>query len=67
MTTGAMVLGAVPLALARGAGAESRAQIGWVIVGGMTLGTILTLFVLPSVILLFDRFRRKDTDAYRHA
>lgn len=67
MTTGAMVLGAVPLALARGAGAESRAQIGWVIVGGMTLGTILTLFVLPSVILLFDRLRRKDADAYRHA
>ena len=35
MTTGAMVLGAVPLALAHGAGAESRTQIGWVIVGGM--------------------------------
>ena len=37
MTTGAMVLGALPLALATGAGAESRQQIGWVIVGGMTL------------------------------
>lgn len=48
MTTGAMVLGAVPLALATGAGAESRIQIGWVIVGGMTLGTILTLFVVPT-------------------
>ncbi len=36
MTTGAMVLGSVPLALATGAGAESRTQIGWVIVGGMT-------------------------------
>ncbi|HEX6733307.1 MAG TPA: efflux RND transporter permease subunit, partial [Azonexus sp.] len=35
MTTGAMVLGAVPLALATGAGAESRQQIGWVIVGGL--------------------------------
>jgi multidrug efflux pump len=49
MTTGAMVLGAVPLAIATGAGAESRHQIGWVIVGGMTLGTLLTLFVLPTV------------------
>lgn len=49
MTTGAMVLGAVPLALAEGAGAESRRQIGWVIVGGMTVGTLLTLFVLPAV------------------
>jgi multidrug efflux pump len=67
MTTGAMVLGALPLALARGAGAESRAQIGWVIVGGMTLGTLLTLFVLPSVILMFNRFRRKDEHATGHA
>jgi multidrug efflux pump len=49
MTTGAMVLGAVPLAIATGAGAESRVQIGWVIVGGMTLGTLLTLFVLPAI------------------
>ncbi|MGQ0672621.1 MAG: efflux RND transporter permease subunit [Hyphomicrobium sp.] len=49
MTTGAMVLGAVPLALAEGAGAESRQQIGWVIVGGMSVGTLLTLFVIPAV------------------
>jgi multidrug efflux pump len=47
MTTGAMVLGAVPLAMAAGAGAESRSQIGWVIVGGMTFGTLLTLYVVP--------------------
>jgi multidrug efflux pump len=47
MTTGAMVLGAMPLALAFGAGAESRTQIGWVIVGGMSFGTLLTLFVVP--------------------
>jgi multidrug efflux pump len=50
MTTGAMVLGALPLALAHGAGAESREQIGWVIVGGLTLGTLLTLFVVPTVL-----------------
>jgi multidrug efflux pump len=49
MTTGAMVLGALPLALAEGAGAENRHQIGWVIVGGMTAGTLLTLFVVPAV------------------
>ncbi len=47
MTTGAMVLGAVPLALATGAGAESREQIGWVLVGGLTFGTLLTLYVVP--------------------
>ena len=55
MTTGAMVLGALPLALAKGAGAESRQQIGWVIVGGMTVGTLLTIFVVPTVYTLFAR------------
>jgi multidrug efflux pump len=55
MTTGAMVLGAVPLALASGAGAESRQQIGWVIVGGMSIGTLLTIFVVPTVYTLFAR------------
>ena len=52
MTTGAMVLGAVPLALATGAGAESRHQIGWVIVGGMMVGTLFTLFVVPTAYTL---------------
>jgi multidrug efflux pump len=47
MTTGAMVLGVLPLAYATGAGAESRQQIGWVLVGGLSLGTLLTLFVVP--------------------
>jgi multidrug efflux pump len=55
MTTGAMVLGALPLALASGAGAESRQQIGWVIVGGMSVGTLLTIFVVPTVYTLFAR------------
>lgn len=47
MTTGAMVLGAVPLAFSSGAGAESREQIGWVLVGGLLVGTLLTLYVVP--------------------
>ena len=55
MTTCAMVLGALPLALASGAGAESRRQIGWVIVGGMSLGTLLTIFVVPTVYTWFAR------------
>jgi multidrug efflux pump len=57
MTTGAMVLGAIPLALASGAGAESRQQIGSVIVGGLLLGTLLTLFVVPTVYSLLARER----------
>jgi multidrug efflux pump len=61
MTTGAMVAGAVPLAIAAGAGAESRQEIGWVIGGGMTFGTLLTLFVVPTAYTLLarDRTRRR--------
>ncbi len=47
MTTGATALGALPLALASGAGAVSRQQMGWVIVGGMVIGTIFSLLVIP--------------------
>jgi multidrug efflux pump len=55
MTTGAMVLGAVPLALSTGAGAESRQDIGWVIVGGLLVGTLFTLFVIPVVYTYLSR------------
>jgi multidrug efflux pump len=55
MTTGAMVLGALPLAMADGAGAESRRQIGAVIVGGLLVGTLFTLFVIPAVYALIGR------------
>jgi len=58
MTTGAMVLGAIPLATATGAGGESRQAIGWVIVGGLTLGTLLTLFVVPTAYTYLARTRR---------
>jgi multidrug efflux pump len=61
MTTAAMVLGTLPLALASGAGAESRQQIGWVIVGGLLLGTFLTLFVIPSVYTLVSRTKKQVT------
>lgn len=54
MTTGAMVLGALPLAIASGAGAEARHQIGWVIVGGMSFGTLFTLFIVPVFYLLLS-------------
>ncbi|MFA7503801.1 MAG: efflux RND transporter permease subunit [Burkholderiaceae bacterium] len=67
MTTGAMVLGAVPLAFATGAGAESRQQIGLVVVGGMSLGTVLTLFVVPSVYMLFTRRHREPIVDHREA
>ncbi|MDI9349139.1 MAG: efflux RND transporter permease subunit [Candidatus Symbiobacter sp.] len=49
MTTGAMVVGLFPLLVASGAGAASRFSIGLVIVAGMSIGTLFTLFVLPAV------------------
>ena len=58
MTTGAMVLGALPLATAVGAGAEARRPIGWVIVGGLLFGTLLTLYVIPAAYTLLVRQRR---------
>lgn len=65
MTTGAMALGAVPLALATGAGAESRQDIGWVIVGGLLVGTFFTLFVIPVIYTYIARGTHRiiDVDA----
>lgn len=52
MTTAAMVLGVIPLILAKGAGAESRYDIGLVIATGISIGTLFTLFVVPAMYLL---------------
>jgi multidrug efflux pump len=66
MTTGAMVLGAVPLALSVGAGAESRIQIGWVIVGGLTFGTLLTLYVVPTMYTLMEQWLGRWMGSHHH-
>ena len=52
MTTAAMIFGAIPLILSHDAGAESRHVIGTVLIGGLCLGTLFTLFILPSVYYL---------------
>jgi multidrug efflux pump len=62
MTTGAMVLGAVPLALAAGPGAEARRPIGWVIVGGLVFGTLLTLYVIPAAYTLLAGKTRRESE-----
>jgi multidrug efflux pump len=49
MTTGAMVLGLLPLAFASGPGAVGRQAIGWSVIGGLLVGTALTLFVVPTM------------------
>ncbi|MFV0332849.1 MAG: efflux RND transporter permease subunit [Tropicimonas sp.] len=58
MTTAAMVMGLVPLLFATGAGAASRFAIGIVVVTGMLVGTLFTLFVLPTVYTLLARDHR---------
>jgi multidrug efflux pump len=58
MTTAAMVLGSLPLALATGPGSESRSQIGWVVVGGLAVGTVFTLLVTPVLYTVLSRNAR---------
>ena len=58
MTTSAMVLGALPLALATGAGSETRHQIGWVVVGGMLIGTFFSLIVVPVAYTYLAGFKK---------
>jgi multidrug efflux pump len=60
MTTAAMVVGMVPLILANGAGARSRFDIGLVILAGMAIGTLFTLFVTPAVYTFIARDHRRE-------
>ncbi len=55
MTTAATVAGHFPLTLVSGAGAAARNSIGLVLVGGMTIGTIFTLFIVPSLYMLIAK------------
>ena len=58
MTSACTTFGAMPLLLASGAGAESRAPIGVVVVYGVTISAVLTLFAVPALYLLFARNTR---------
>jgi multidrug efflux pump len=61
MTSIATILGALPIAISGGAGAETRNPLGIVIVGGLGIATVLTLFVIPVTYVLFDRLSWKLT------
>jgi hydrophobic/amphiphilic exporter-1 (mainly G- bacteria), HAE1 family len=68
MTMASTVLGGVPLVLAFGAGAEAREALGWVIVGGLGLAALMTLYLTPVAYLLLARFTTpKATEAARLA
>jgi multidrug efflux pump len=60
MTSGATIAGHFPLTLVTGAGAAARNSIGLVLVGGMSVGTLFTLFVIPSIYMLVARDHSKD-------
>ncbi|MCW5723045.1 MAG: efflux RND transporter permease subunit [Devosia sp.] len=62
MTMIATILGGVPLVIASGAGAEARAALGWVIVGGLGFAAIATLYLTPVAYLLLARFSRPKTE-----
>lgn len=57
MTTLAMILGMLPIALSTGPGSEIKNGMAWVIIGGLTSSMILTLFVVPSVYLIIERWK----------
>jgi len=60
MTTAATIAGHFPLTLVTGAGAAARNSIGLVLVGGMAIGTLFTLFVIPSIYMLLAKDHTKD-------
>ena len=62
MTSGATIAGHFPLTLVTGAGAEARNSIGLVLVGGMAVGTLFTLFVVPSIYMLVARDHSHDRE-----
>ncbi|MFY9477802.1 MAG: multidrug efflux RND transporter permease subunit [Aquabacterium sp.] len=63
MTTLAALVGAIPLMLAQGSGAELRQPLGLVMVGGLLVSQVLTLFTTPVVYLFFDRLSRRRAAA----
>jgi multidrug efflux pump len=65
MTTAAMVTGLLPLLTATGAGAASRFSIGLVVVAGMSIGTLFTLFVLPAVYVSIATDHRAAAESER--
>lgn len=61
MTTMAAIMGAIPIALGVGAGADARRPLGYVIIGGLLFSQIITLFLTPVIYLYLERFNEKFT------
>jgi HAE1 family hydrophobic/amphiphilic exporter-1 len=65
MTTLAMILGMLPIALSSGAGSEIKNGMAWVIIGGLTSSMILTLFVVPAIYLIIERWKQRLSPSVR--
>jgi HAE1 family hydrophobic/amphiphilic exporter-1 len=65
MTTVAMVFGMLPLALAKGSGAESKNGLAWVIIGGLISSLLLTLILVPSVYMTMENYKEKVNNLLR--
>jgi hypothetical protein len=63
MTSVASIFGALPIALGLGAGAASRRPLGYAIIGGLIVSTVLTLFLVPAVFVVFERLRSRKKRA----
>ena len=61
MTSVATIFGAVPIAIGLGAGATSRRPLGYAIVGGMIVSTLVTLYLVPAVFVVLERLRGRKT------
>ncbi|MFN2564530.1 MAG: efflux RND transporter permease subunit [Gemmatimonadaceae bacterium] len=59
MTSVASIFGALPIALGLGAGASSRRPLGYSIIGGLVLSTLITLYLVPAVFVVFERLRER--------
>ncbi|SDH52705.1 efflux RND transporter permease subunit [Mucilaginibacter sp. P19] len=62
MTTLAMILGMLPIAIASGAGAEIKSGMAWVVIGGLTSSMVLTLFVVPAMYLIIENVKYRLTN-----
>ena len=67
MTTMAALMGSLPIALALGAGGESRRPLGLAVVGGLVVSQMLTLYITPVVYLYFEHFRQRVAARRKHA
>jgi multidrug efflux pump subunit AcrB len=62
MTTIATIVGLIPMALGLGEGSETNLPLARAVIGGLTVSTVFTLFLIPSLYTLLDRFARRSPE-----